>query len=86
MLLYELVHSDNTAQAYRLLQDLKEIEKFQTNPEFWYYYGVVAWVAGHPWDAAIFWDQAIELGYPQGSLSSPIHKTLDFIDSFAYSL
>lgn len=85
-LLYERLNRKQVAEAYNLVLTLRKKEKLPKEPDFWFYSGIVAWIANQPWDTIHCWMQAHNLGVPIDDLNPSFKQIFTFVAGYTFSL
>ncbi len=64
--------------AHKLLADLANNEKLQSNAELWYYTGLMSWLTGRPNECLFCWSMAHQLGVPLEQLNPSFTLVWEF--------
>lgn len=66
-----------TPLAAAMMRDLRNQPALQSIPSLWYYSGAVSWMAGRPWETAVYWAAARNQGVTLAQLDPPLSLVLE---------
>ncbi len=73
------LQTERSHEARSMMANLFQIQEIRDYPELWYYSGLVSWIAGHPWEAVLYWTNALDHEVTLDLVEPPLSLILDQI-------